>query len=768
STSSQHFSVIGTYTDHTTADLSSSATWNVSNPWVTNISGIGAASALRAGFSTVTASIGNLSSSAGLTVTATPRYLYVGSEGGDRNLTRMAVNAATGQPSFLGYQSTGSGNTFVSCITVDPTEQHAYLPGLVIDPSSQAAHTDLYIFGVDAVTGKVTANSATPLHLSMPIGCIQFTPSGKFAYAVTGKGLLSTSPAPSNQLVTFSVQPDATIIPLNTITLPHGVALNLAIDPLGKFLYVVADDLAEDTSYIYGYTIDSMGNLAQIDGTPFQLRSGQTPSFHPSGNFIYFSSINNTSISEYSVDRTTGKLSLASVSSTTYVGASALLFSPDGTHAYLTYNGSNFPLSSLATFTVSASGQLNQIGSTSAGMTPKQMIVDPSGKFLYLLGSGNDYAPAGPAVYDVAGNTMMVYKIGSDGTPSLINQIAGRVGEDNFILLSGVTPIVWVPTTAYVTSSGDNKLTSYAVKSNGRLTLLQSATTLSSPSFLTMLPWGSDLLLTSQSTKPNLAAYSLSNGHFASNSIFGIAAQPGNLVIDPSGLFAFQADAITRNTYEYVRSSSTNPWTTSLDSNLRPVAYPTGGGLVTTDPSGRYLVAANQSGANISLIQYAGAIPTPPTPLSFSPTAITVDPSGNFFLTAGDDLKLHVLLSNGLGQLTDISNQNLPSISNSIAVDPTGHFIYAAGVAGLSAFSLNLQSGMLTPLSLNLPVSLANATGVYIDPSGQFLYVSVSSNIINALYLFNINTDGTLTSTDATPVAFPNHATSMTFGAQIQ
>ncbi|HKO11176.1 MAG TPA: hypothetical protein VJV22_04360, partial [Acidobacteriaceae bacterium] len=61
-----------------------------------------------------------------------------------------------------------------------------------------------------------------------------------------------------------------------------------------------------------------------------------------------------------------------------------------------------------------------------------------------------------------------------------------------------------------------------------------------------------------------------------------------------------------------------------------------------------------------------------------------------------------------------------------------------------------------------------NATGVYIEPAGKYLYVSVSSGTTNALYAFTINGDGTLTASGANPVAAPNHATSMVFQATVQ
>jgi 6-phosphogluconolactonase (cycloisomerase 2 family) len=202
---------------------------------------------------------------------------------------------------------------------------------------------------------------------------------------------------------------------------------------------------------------------------------------------------------------------------------------------------------------------------------------------------------------------------------------------------------------------------------------------------------------------------------------------------------------------------------------MQPLTYTAeaGAGPVITDPSGRFLIVANQIAKSISMFQYHGAAPITPTSLPYSPLAIAMDPTGNWLFVSGDDQKLHLLLSNGLGLLTDSASAALPGNAISLAIDPGAHFVYAAGPAGLAAFTIDPQTLALNQVSLSIPISLANATGVYIDPSGKFLYVPVSGSV-NALYLFTINNDGTLTSAGTNPVATPNHATGMVFDEVIQ
>ncbi len=773
SASPQQFSAIETYTDASTKDVTSSTAWTVANPWIVSISDAGAASVSRIGYTAITAVYGSLSATANFTVLASPRYLYVSSLVG-RHLTRMTVNGSTGQPRFTGYQRTGNyTNVSPVCLSTDPSGQHAYLSSQVA-ASGGSGYTGLInVYTINAITGQLTPYAGNPYAVTEPVGCISFEPSDKFAYATTP---IDNS---GNALVTFSVNSNGTLTLANTITLPDQPG-GLAIDPLGKFLYVPTEYITVGQStYVYGYSINSLtGGLTPIAGMPFLLPTGSEDSIsiHPSGNYAYFADYNSSSISEYTVNRTTGLLSaVTSATVSPCSNPSAPQFSPDGAHAYIYCqedNHGSLPNAPLVSFSVGSTGQLTQIGTVSAGLSSKQMAVDPSGKFLYLLGSGSDYTYSGSNSYTVAGNVVMAYKLGSDGTPTLVNQIAGMVQEESLLLVGGASPVTWTPTYAYISSSGDNKLTSYAVQLDGSLNLLQSSSVAVAPFSATMLPWGSDLLLASTAAIPNLTSYIINNGAFTPGRSFGLATQPGGLVFDPLGQIAYGSDSSTGLIYEYADGTYIpGDWSNTYSpAPPTPMTYTAqaGAGPVITDPSGRYLIVANQTAKSISMFGLQGEAAIAPFALSYTPLAIAMDPTGNLLFVSGSDLQLHLLVSNGLGLLTDTSDAALSGGSPSIAVEPGGHFVYAAGAAGLNAFSINQTTHILAPITLNLPVSLANATGVFIDPSGQFLYVSVSTSSLNALYRFSMNTDGTLSATSTAPVASPNHATSMVFSEQIQ
>jgi 6-phosphogluconolactonase (cycloisomerase 2 family) len=104
-----------------------------------------------------------------------------------------------------------------------------------------------------------------------------------------------------------------------------------------------------------------------------------------------------------------------------------------------------------------------------------------------------------------------------------------------------------------------------------------------------------------------------------------------------------------------------------------------------------------------------------------------------------------------------------------LTAEPTGHFLYTSGGAGVNAYSVNAQTGALTAVPLNPAITLSNTTGIFVEPAGQYLYVTTcAQNVPGAVYGFSIHSDGTLTAIFANPVATPNLPTSMTFSDIIQ
>jgi 6-phosphogluconolactonase (cycloisomerase 2 family) len=762
----------GTFTDQSTQDVTGGVAWTSTNAYVASVNDSGVVTSTGAGSSSVTAVQGNVQGTAPVTVLASPRYLYVSADSG-RTMTRMAIDSNTGQPRFAGYTSTAVLNNIgFPCLTVDPSGTHAYLSTQVQASGGSGYAGTVAIYAIDPVTGNITTLPGSPFSVSFPLGCVRFAPSGKFAYATSG------IEDAGDQLGTFAVNADGTLTLNNTVSFPF-YPTGVAVDPIGHYLYVNVVDVLGGTlgsSQLYGYSIDATtGELTALDGSPFAIDAGVYGllSFHPSGNSLYASNLNDVNILQYSINRTTGAPTKASSVDSTCINPSALQFLPDGSHAYaLCGESSSRSVSDapIQEFTVAASGQLTLHSSAFAGPVAQLMQVDESAKFLYVLGSGNDAVSNGNNGTTVATNTVLAYQIQPDGSLKVASQSAGHVLAQTMLLVSGPTPVTWATTNAYVTTSGDNQVSSYNVAADGALTAGQSLPTSSGPFSATTLPWGSDLLFASQATTPNLFGYAISGTTISSGSSFGSASSTGGIVIDPTGQLAYASDPVA-GAVDVFHCAFPGYWSAALVSGGAPFTYSAGAGAgpITMDPSGRYIAVANQGDNSISLIEPLGAAPTPATVLGYTPLSINVDGTGNLIFVAGNDGKLHMLSSNGLGTLTEVASGALLAANTaSVAIDPFSRFVYAAGPAGLNAFAIDQTANTLTPISLSLSVPLANATGAFLDPSGTFLYVPVSNGSTNALYLFTVNADGTLTASNANPVATPKGVTSMVFRANVQ
>ncbi len=660
----------------------------------------------------------------------------------------------------MGYQRTGVSNTIsVGCITTDPSNRYAYVSTEV--PAASGYVGQMLIFSISAAGDTLTPFYDNPYSWPKDLGCVKFEPTGSFAYATA-----SDNNAP-NDLVTLAKDSKGTLSIVNSLTLPSHPD-GLAIDPLGKFLYVIAESIAVgEQPYLYGYSIDpSTGSLTPVDGTPFELASGTygSLSFNPSGDYLYLADGSSNGITGFSVNRASGALT-GVTSIHPCINPVELAFSPDGSLAFTgcsmdNNHGTNSAV--LVSFAVGANGQLTQIGTAPASGPPRVVYSDPSGQFLYAINwqSGN------------TGMLLATYKINQDGTIALLSNMAGRNSLEALLLETGALPVTSSTQYAYVATSGDNKLTTFNVNADGTLSFLTSAPTLASPSSLAILPWHSDLLLVAQGPGTDFQGFATNDSTdlLSSGETLSAAAIPGGLVMDPSGRVAFVSDASSGLVYAFGNGIIPGYWGPFLTSPTTPFTFTaeSGAGPLAIDPAGRSLFVANQTANSISQFQWAGAAPVPAFPLPASPLAICSHPSGLLLFEAGSDNKLRMLAVDQTGRLTDIFDVTLSAAPTAVAVEPSGHYVYVSSGVGLSVFLIDQVKRSLTAVQQSSATSLANVTGVYIEPRGQYLYASVASSSENSLYRFIIQADGTLSGTDIAPIAMPGKITAMTFHTEVQ
>ncbi len=145
---------------------------------------------------------------------------------------------------------------------------------------------------------------------------------------------------------------------------------------------------------VSAYSINpTSGALTEVTGSPYST-GGTNPtwiSFRPDGQFAYVANSNNGgagTVSVFSVNTATGALTLQGTPVATDSWPSDLTIDAAGTHLYVPNRASH----SITEFTIDATtGALTNVGTAGTGLGPQLVVIEPSGHFAYVSSSyGND------------------------------------------------------------------------------------------------------------------------------------------------------------------------------------------------------------------------------------------------------------------------------------------------------------------------------------------------------------------------------------------
>ena len=183
-----------------------------------------------------------------------------------------------------------------------------------------------------------------------------------------------------------------------TITTVSVEPLSIAMDPSGKFAYVLNGGGVDGS--VSMYTINpTTGALASI-GPPVSTNGyGVYPgsiTVDPSGKFAFLTNEGDPwgydigtygSVQMYTIDVTTGALtSTGSINGNCpgLCNPGSMVVDPSGKFAYVVTGAAGIPFS-LATYSIDATtGALTSIGTIATGGVPFAVAVDPAGKFVYV------------------------------------------------------------------------------------------------------------------------------------------------------------------------------------------------------------------------------------------------------------------------------------------------------------------------------------------------------------------------------------------------
>ena len=191
---------------------------------------------------------------------------------------------------------------------------------------------------------------------------------------------------------------------------------------------------------------------------------------------------------------------------------------------------------------------------------------------------------------------------------------------------------------------------------------------------------------------------------------------------------------------------------------------------IAINPAGTFLYATDQEQSvwAFTINSQTGtlaSVPGSPFTAGSQPVGLQVDPSGAFLYVAlsGSNGIEAFSIDGASGALSTVPGSPFPTSSAQftqtyqLTIHPSGKFLYAFNFNGntLAAFTINSTTGVLSTITGSPFAINPNAEGdLIVDPSGQFLYLTIGSSLSSAFVIFDINpTTGAVTPSLQSPVA---------------
>ena len=408
--------------------------------------------------------------------------------------------------------------------------------------------------------------------------------------------LLSPSCVPAGEQFINSVNNQLTVGGLNfeasSVVLWNGSDRPTTLDPnsLGKILsaQISASDIASaGTAAVTVFNPGPGGGTS--NSLSFTITTGtvnpRSIAVDPGGKFAYVANVGCDGgsvgyVSMYTINPTTGALaSIGPPVSSQDDGTNSVTVDPSGKFAYVANLGDDFSSDGGVTmYTIEATtGALTSIGEISGNCTglcvPLSVVVDPSGKFAYVP-NGDGITPNHVAIYTINTTTGALTSVGEAAVDGVANAVA----------VDPSSKFAYVATPSFTFGSPGN-VSMYTI----------DATT----------------------------------GALTSTGTIAAGADPAAVVVDPTGNFAYVADATSNDVLMYTINA-----TSGVLTSIGTIATGTGPVFVAVDPSGKFAYVADIGSNDVAMYTInatTGALTNVGTiAVAPSPTSIAVHPSGKF------------------------------------------------------------------------------------------------------------------------------------------
>ena len=276
-------------------------------------------------------------------------------------------------------------------------------------------------FTINLGTGVITAKDkgvTTGNAPSVPTAMV-LAPSGSALFVANSNPGNSTTPPAAGNVTSYTVNADGTLTAVSA-SQPLGInPSDMAIDPAGHFLFVANQGVQSDMSgtisvfSVQGTTLTEM--FQTPTGTALAAAGPVAVAVTPDAKFLYVANQFDASVTEYSVDQSSGALTPVGVPYPVRTTPSALAVvvfpdtsNPTGEFLYVANTGSNnvsaFAICDQATASCNSSNVNNPDGALTevpasgslpgspfpAGTGPVSIAADPSGTFLYVADKGSN------------------------------------------------------------------------------------------------------------------------------------------------------------------------------------------------------------------------------------------------------------------------------------------------------------------------------------------------------------------------------------------
>lgn len=558
-------------------------------------------------------------------------------------------------------------------------------------------------YSLDPTTGEMSLAGVTPTgEGSRPRAAIA-DPERRFLY-VANSG--------TAEIARYAIDAaDGTLTALPPTPSP-GAPFELAIDPVGRFLFVLHGN---GNHVLRSYRIDSSdGSLTAADemstnAEPLALAIDNT------GRFLYAASYGG--FFRVAVNQTTGQLSRT----TSILLAGALAFPPSnrGVYAALMQTQAVFyyPVGDIA--------NAREVKRSSTALPFNTLVFDPEGRFLYATLSASSRVES----FTVDPQTDELAAAGSITLPAGCNPEALSVDPGGRFVRAAC-------------SDSSGKIFTLAVdRADGALTLASelSAGSAAAPKSIETVSLRDRFLYAADASNDELDVYSI----HASSGALEAGAAPEPVQTAPAAL---TVDRTGTHLYAVATDGSIDAFAIDAAAGeLSPVGGSINGGHVgaslVIDPAGRFAYAPNRAANSISrygVDPSTGALGVrTDLPVVTSPNGIAFHPSGRYAYVISDGAQWWVTMYDvdpATGALIPFAltpSFSLLAPPTAIVVDPTGRFVYLGLGGGYTVASFTVDpDGSLdrTWQALNGGVSFGYpARSLSVDATGRYLYVASSS-----------------------------------------